>query len=193
MFDQPSKIEITLPQWLAEYAKTYSQSQCIEDRMQFVIHASQKNIDEKTGGPFAAAIFECQTGKLISIGVNLVTQQNLSILHAEMVAITLAQRKLATFDLSAKGLPAYELICTTEPCAMCLGAIPWSGVKRVITAAHDSDARAIGFDEGAKIADWQASLLTKGIEVIGDIGCTQARQVLQNYLHEGGLIYNPKI
>ncbi len=192
MFDQPSQVQFSLPVWLQEYAKTYESSVSIEDRMQFVINASQKNIEYRTGGPFAAAVFECETGELVSIGVNLVTQQNLSILHAEMVALTLAQRKLATFDLGGKGLAAYELVSSTEPCAMCLGAIPWSGVKRTVTAAHDSDAREIGFDEGPKINNWQAALRERGIEVISNIKRDEARQVLQNYLQEGGTIYNSR-
>ena len=192
MFDQPSQIQFSLPVWLQEYAKTYQCSTSVEDRMQFVINASQKNIEYKTGGPFAAAVFECETGELVSIGVNLVTQQNLSILHAEMVALTLAQRKLSTFDLGGTDLPAHELVSSTEPCAMCLGAIPWSGVKRVVTAAHDCDARDIGFDEGPKIADWKAALRERDIEVVNDVKRQEAQQVLKNYLQEGGAIYNSR-
>ena len=54
---------------------------------------------------------------------------------------------------------------STEPCAMCLGAIPWPGVGHIATAAHDMDARAIGFEEGSKPDDWVKELELRGIKV----------------------------
>lgn len=192
MFEQAEKLEIVLPDWVVEFAAGQQAFATIEERMQFVINASRKNIEQQTGGPFAAAVFESETGRLVSLGVNLVTSQKLSILHAEMVAISLAQKKLHTFDLGAPGLPLHELVTSTEPCAMCFGAIPWSGVKRVITAAEDIDARNIGFDEGPKVNDWKAALQERNIEVVAGILREEARQVLQCYLNENGIIYNSR-
>ena len=71
----------------------------LNDRMKAVIRLSQLNIDHQTGGPFAAAVFEKDSGKLISIGVNRVMPLNCSTAHAEIVAISLAQKKLGTYDL----------------------------------------------------------------------------------------------
>ena len=192
MFEQAEKLEIVLPDWVVKFAAGQQAFATIEERMQFVINASRKNIEQQTGGPFAAAVFESETGRLVSLGVNLVTSQKLSILHAEMVAISLAQKKLHTFDLGAPGLPLHELVTSTEPCAMCFGAIPWSGVKRVITAAEDIDARNIGFDEGPKVNDWKAALQERNIEVVAGILREEARQVLQCYLNENGIIYNSR-
>jgi len=67
--------------------------------MSFVIEAAQLNISKSTGGPFAAAVFETESGKLVSLGVNLVTSEGLSILHAEIVAFALAQKKIGSYDL----------------------------------------------------------------------------------------------
>jgi len=87
----------------------------------------------------AAAIFESESGRLVSLGgVNLVTSEGLSILHAETLALALAQHKPGTYDLGRYDLPAHELVTVTEPSAMCLGAIPWSGVRRLITGARDT-------------------------------------------------------
>ena len=130
--------------------------------MSLVIEAAQRNISEGTGGPFAAAVFEMESGKLISLGVNLVLSQGLSILHAEMVAFALAQKKIGSYDLGRYDLPAHELVTSIEPCAMCFGAIPWSGVRRVIAGARDADARSIGFDEGPKMKDWRSELEKTG-------------------------------
>lgn len=160
--------------------------------MEFVIDASRKNIEEGTGGPFAAAIFEIDTGNLVSLGVNLVTTQQLSFLHAEIVATAIAQKKLGNYDLGDTSLPAHELFSSTEPCAMCLGAIPWSGISRLVTAAKDQDARDIGFDEGAKPEDWTEGLQDRGIRVIQNIESEAAKKVLQLYRIENGNIYNTR-
>lgn len=192
MFLQPRSISFQLPGWLNEYAQSYLASTKLSKRMEFVISASRKNVEEGTGGPFAAAIFEIDTGNLVSLGVNIVTTQQLSLLHAEIVAIAIAQTKLKTYDLGNPSLPGHELISSTEPCAMCFGAIPWSGVNRVVTAANDQDARNIGFDEGPKPANWIKSLNDRGIQVIDKFERESALTVLQLYKDSNGYIYNSR-
>ena len=181
---------IQLPEWvntcISESKTIYATN---EERMELVIKLSARNI-KHNGGPFGAAVFERETGKLIAPGINLVMQTNCSVVHAEIVAIILAQQKMATFDLGAEGLPAYELFTSTEPCAMCLGAIPWSGISSLICAARDEDARKIGFDEGEKPEKWIKSLAVRGIRVTRDVLRDKAKTILQQYVDEGGIIYN---
>lgn len=190
MFSQPSALNFEMPDWLLASARSAEPMTSHDACMDFVIEAARQNIQRRTGGPFAAAIFESASGALVSLGVNLVTTRNASMLHAEMVAITLAQLKLRTYDLGRPDLPAHTLVTSTEPCAMCLGAIPWSGVRRVITGARDCDARAVGFDEGQKVGDWQGGLRDRGIEVVTDVQRKAARAVLEVYRDLGGSIYN---
>lgn len=191
-FSQPAVLTIELPSWVAAFSQTYAAGADIGDRMAFVIGAARRCVEEKTGGPFAAAVFEQASGTLVSLGVNLVTTQRLSMLHAEMVAISIAQRKLGTYDLGAAGLPRHELVTSTEPCAMCLGGIPWCGVTRVVTAARDEDARRLGFDEGAKPASWEAALQQRGIAVVTDVQRDAARAVLEMYAAGGGHVYRSR-
>ncbi len=162
----------------------------IEERMHLVITLSRLNIEHKTGGPFGAAVFEQESGKLIAAGVNIVIAANCSIAHAEIMAIGIAQQMLGHYDLSSEEMPCYELVTSTAPCAMCLGAIPWSGVRRVICGARDEDARSIGFDEGAKPLNWVLSLESRGITVIQDVLREEAKKVLLQYQDSGGIIYN---
>lgn len=182
---------LRLPAWvepfIAEQGQFYPTA---EARMQLAIKLAQKNVAEQTGGPFGAAIFNMKTHRLIAPGVNLVVPQNCAILHAEMVAITIAQQVLGSFDLGAEHLPDCELVASTEPCAMCFGAVPWSGVKRLVCGARDEDARAIGFDEGPKLPNWQETLQARDIEVWCDICRKEAAAVLQQYAATSGLIYN---
>jgi tRNA(Arg) A34 adenosine deaminase TadA len=157
--------------------------------MRLAIELARQNVVRRTGGPFGAAVFEAAGGMLVSVGVNLVEASNCSLAHAEMIAIALAQQALGHYDLGAAG--TYELVTSVEPCAMCLGAIPWSGLRRVVCGAHGEDAAAIGFDEGVKPADWIGALRQRGIEVIRDMEREDARAVLQQYGQTGGLIYTP--
>jgi len=182
---------LTLPRWLQDWpAHEERRFASVEARMQFVIELARANIEHRTGGPFGAAVFEAGSGLLISVGVNLVESARCSIAHAEMIAIALAQQAVKNYDLGAGGR-GHELVTSTEPCAMCLGAIPWSGVRRVVCGAHGEDAAAIGFEEGAKPPDWVGELQKRHVEVVRDVRREEAQAVLRQYAQTGGLIYNP--
>ena len=184
-------IQIELPAWLKEILVTNNLVfPTPEDQMRFVISLAQKNIHFATGGPFAAAIFDIGTGRLISAGVNMVTTLGLSIAHAEIISIMQAQAILGNFDLGSVSLPGCVLVSSTECCAMCLGAVPWSGVRALVTGAKDEDARAVGFDEGSKREDWISELEKRGISVLTEVLRADAAQVLQDYKRQGGKVYN---
>ncbi len=102
----------------------------------------------------------------------------------------LAQQVMGTHDLGAEGMPVLELVSSTEPCAMCLGAVPWSGVRRLVCAARGDDAVAIGLDEGAKPCAWEDELTARGISVERDVCRDAAAAVLRDYAESGGTIYN---
>lgn len=186
-----AEIILRLPEWLENSLPPKDLVHpSPESRMDLVLALARGNIEHQTGGPFAAAVFHRESGQLIAAGVNLVTASGYSIAHAEIVALTLAQQYLGSFTLNAPGLPECELVTSTEPCAMCLGALPWSGIRRLICGARDEDARIVGFDEGDKPTDWIGCLERRGIRVLCDIRRQQARQILTDYASTGGLIYN---
>jgi tRNA(Arg) A34 adenosine deaminase TadA len=185
-----NQVVLRLPFWVEDFlAESEKVFPSIEKRMQFVIKLSRLNVENNTGGPFGAGIFD-KNGCLTSVGVNQVESLNLSIAHAEILAISLAQQATGNYDLGALKGSSYELVTTTEPCVMCLGAVCWSGVRKVICGASDEDAREIGFDEGPKPQDWVRSLENRGITVIRDVCRQQAKAVLTDYQRKGGLIYN---
>lgn len=183
---------LRLPGWVDGLVSEGSTYPATEDRMRLVVELSRLNVRNGTGGPFGAAVFERESGRLVAPGVNLVVGSGCSVFHAEMVAIMLAQKTFGTFDLGGQSIPPCELVASTEPCAMCLGATPWSGVESLITGARDEDARAVGFDEGAKMTEWAASLEDRGISVRLDVLREEAAAVLQEYAELGGEIYNSR-
>lgn len=185
-----SSVILSLPNWLADILpppeRIYDTP---ESRMALVIELATHNIRLGQGGPFAAAVFDLESGRLIAPGVNLVITSNCSVAHAEIMALMLAQKQVGNFSLAAAGLKA-ELTTSTEPCAMCLGAIPWAGIKQLACGAREADARAVGFDEGDKPPHWPRLLEKRGIRVLRDICRDKAVAVLQEYQRQGGVIYN---
>lgn len=185
-----AELVLRLPAWLRDLIEREGRRlDTVENRMRFAIELARENIEHRTGGPFGAAVFEAESGRLVSAGVNLVEASHCSIAHAEMIAIAMGQQTLGRYDLGADGR-TYEMVTSAEPCAMCLGAIPWSGLQRVVCGAHGEDAGAIGFDEGAKPADWVGELRRRGIEVVRDVLREEAQAVLRQYAESGGLVYN---
>jgi tRNA(Arg) A34 adenosine deaminase TadA len=180
---------LPLPGWVGAWLARHASAPVRGDtaRMAIAIGLARENTLRGSGGPFGAAIFERRTGRLVAAGVNRVTASGQSFAHAEMLAIALAQRAHGGFDLSR---PAHELVTSSEPCAMCFGAIPWSGVARVVCGARAADAEAIGFDEGPKPRGWVAALEARGIEVARDVCRSDAVAVLRGYRDAGHPIYN---
>src|SRR5215207_4998097 len=185
------RVTLGLPAWVEELDldREYPTQ---EERMRLVVELSRLNVERGTGGPFGAAVFDLSTNRLVAPGMNLVVPSNCSVAHAEMVAIMVAQQVVGDFDLGGDGTPAYELVASTEPCAMCLGATPWSGVRRLVCGARDEDASAIGFDEGEKLSEWAVALEERGISVERDVLREEAAAVLRHYAESGGRIYNAR-
>jgi tRNA(Arg) A34 adenosine deaminase TadA len=174
------------PEWIAKELDLASPRFDDEARMRLAIDLARRNVLHG-GGPFGAAVFEAETGQVVAVGANSVVAQKCSLLHAEVAAIAFAQAAVSSHTL-AKG--AYELFASSEPCAQCLGATVWSGVRRLVCGATADDAEAIGFDEGPRRIDWAAQLQARGIAVTLGVLATEARDVLASYAARGGPIYN---
>jgi guanine deaminase len=95
---------------------------------------------EKGYGPFGAVIV--RNGVIISEAVNSVTASKDPTAHAEISAIRKASEVLDTHNLED-----CILYTSCEPCPMCLGAIYWSGLKKVFFAADRRDAAKAGFSD----------------------------------------------
>ena len=185
-------VTLRLPGWVDDFLTEDRVYPTVEDRMRLAIELSLSNIHHGSGGPFGAAIFERETGRLLAPGLNLVTSLGCSVLHAEMVAILVAPSVIGDFVLGGPAHPLYELVASTQPCALCLGATPWSGVSHLVCGAREEDAEEIGFDEGGKPADGIRSLEERGSTVERDILRDEATSVLREYVEKDGEIYNAR-
>jgi len=184
--------EVSLPKWaIEENLKLPKFIPDVEQRMREVIRFAEINLNRKTGGPFAAGIFEKNSGAVIGIGVNRVVPSNNSSAHAEIVAISLAQKKLATFDLGGPRMPDHQIVVNGRPCAMCCGALPWSGVRSLVIGASGERIESLtGFDEGAVHPHWQRELGKRGIEVIENVLAEEEEVVFQRFRDNDEPVYN---
>lgn len=162
--------------------------------MAAVIRFARLNFERGTGGPFAAGVFERDTGKLIVIGVNRVMAHNCSSAHAEVMTLSLAQQKLGTYDLGGPGLPAHQFVVNWRPCAMCFGATLWSGIRSLVIAGSGPELEQItGFDEGPVHPDWENELARRGIELMNHVLTEEALQVYRDFAASQQFVYNSRL
>lgn len=186
----PDAVTVGLPAWVKDFVLTSAVCPTDEDRMRLAIDLSRENVLHGTGGPFGAAVFEEGTGRLVSVGVNSVERLHSSVLHAEVMALMLAQAAVGSFTLHGPSTRLHMLATSCEPCAMCLGAILWSGVRRIVCGARREAALAIGFEEGPVFAESYQYLEARGISIVRGLLADEAEAVLRLYQERGGVVYN---
>ena len=92
------------------------------------------------GGPFGAVVVK--DGTIVGRGHNEVLHRNDPTAHAEMQAIRDACAYLGSYWL--EGCVLYT---TCEPCPMCLAAIHWARLEKVVYAQTTQDAADLGFGD----------------------------------------------
>jgi tRNA(Arg) A34 adenosine deaminase TadA len=187
-------ILLSMPAWASgELAQLPQTMPTLEERMAAVIRFSRLNFERGAGGPFAAGVFERNSGKLVVIGVSRVMPSNCSSAHAEVMALSLAQKQLGVYDLGGPGLPAHQLVVNWRPCTMCYGAVIWSGVCSLVVAGAGLELEEItGFDEGPMPADWVGELHKRGIEVIQNVLRDEACGVFTAFRASVNIVYNAR-
>lgn len=77
-------------------------------------------------------------GKVISTGYNRREEKKNALMHAELIAIDRACKKLGAWRLEG-----CELYVTLEPCPMCAGAVANARIKNVYFGAYDTKMGAV--------------------------------------------------
>jgi tRNA(Arg) A34 adenosine deaminase TadA len=194
MSDMLSAFTLSMPSWFNDFAGVLPDHvESPEEGMAIILELSRLNIVHDTGGPFAAGVFESCSGRIISLGVNRVMAHNCSSAHAEIMALSLAQKRRGTYDLGGKGMPSHDLYVNWLPCTMCFGAVLWSGVKRLVIAGHGAELEEItGFDEGPRPVNWEEELAVRKIEVIAPVMRDQAIEVFREFRDGNNTVYNAR-
>ncbi|HYC04321.1 MAG TPA: nucleoside deaminase [Azospirillaceae bacterium] len=111
-----------------------------EEFLRLAVALSAKGMQGGAGGPFGAVVV--LDGQVVGEGWNRVTSTNDPTAHAEVVAIRDACARIGRFSLA--GAVIYS---SCEPCPMCLAAIYWARLDRLVYANSRDEAAAIGFDD----------------------------------------------
>lgn len=135
------------------------------------IRLAREHSQDGQGGPFGAVV--TRGDEVVGRGWNQVVLGSDPTAHAEILAIRDAAKRLGTHIL--EGCVIY---CSCEPCPMCLSAIYWARIRRVVFAGSWEDARSAGFDD-AEIAhelglDWDRRTV-EGVQALRE----EAKEVLQ--------------
>ena len=104
------------------------------------IELAIENVRSGRGGPFGALVVK--DGRVIATGVNQVTTGNDPTAHAEVMAIRTACQAMGSFQLDG-----CQIYTSCEPCPMCLAAIYWARLDRLVFASTRDEAAGIGFDD----------------------------------------------
>ncbi|MEU9897149.1 nucleoside deaminase [Streptomyces phaeochromogenes] len=198
MIDIAKEYRVVLPTWIDdELAAVPAVIPDRDDRMRLVHRLADRNWREGNGGPFAALVAERDTGRIVSVGVNVVLASGVSSAHAEVVALGLAQTATGGWDLGGDGMTAHELVVNWRPCIQCYGAAMWSGVRGLVVAGEGPELEEITtFDEGPLGVDWAEQFQARGIEVVRDVLRDEALAVFRGYREavdaDGIVVYNAR-
>jgi guanine deaminase len=125
--------------------------------MHRAIELSRESV-QQGGGPFGAVVV--LDGRVLGEGKNHVVPDGDPTGHAEINAIRNACRAQGSHSL--QGAVIYT---SCEPCPMCLGAIWWARISRIVFANSRDAAAHIGFDDAALYREVSAPLEHRRIKI----------------------------
>jgi len=111
-------------------------------------------------------------GDIVATGHNRSISDSDPSGHAELVALRAAAQSLENYRL-----PTATLYVTLEPCVMCVGAIAQARVGRVVFAAYDEKAGALG--SATDLSDSKA--LNHRFEINGGLLADESALLLQEF------------
>ncbi|HED36110.1 MAG TPA: nucleoside deaminase [Gammaproteobacteria bacterium] len=120
---------------MPEHTPEQQDQQFLQQAIELAIRSASQE-----GGPFGAVIVK--DGKIIGRGHNQVTETCDPSAHAEIIAIRDACKTINEYQLTE-----CTLYASCEPCPMCMSAIYWARIPRLVYAATSADAAQAGFDD----------------------------------------------
>ena len=179
--DLPMKVTWEMPSWADGLVPPGQTFPTVSDRMALAVELSRRNLAERTGDPYGAAVFDLSTSLPVAIGVNVVGPSSSVAAHGEVVALCLAGVAVGNPDLGMGVGGPVELLTSCAPCMLCQGAILGSGVSSLVIAAREQDTRSLGLGTSSRPPDWVERMQGQGVAVTQDILRAEAVEVLRDY------------
>lgn len=111
-------------------------------------------------------------GKIIARGHNLREKSNDPTMHAEIVAIRKACKKLGSWRL--EGCTVYV---TIEPCSMCAGTLLWTRINKIVYGAKDPKGGALG----TSINIFEAKNINHHPEIVGGVLENECSAIMKDF------------
>ena len=112
---------------------------CTNDDEMYMLEALKEAAKAAEAGEVPVGAVIVKDGHIIARTHNLVESAMTSSAHAEMLALTEAERAVGS-----KWLTGAAMYVTLEPCSMCAGAIILARIDRLVIGADDPKAGACG-------------------------------------------------
>lgn len=128
---------------------------------------------KKNEVPIGAVIVK--DNKIIATGYNLREKKQNATMHAEIIAINKACKKLKSWRLSD-----CDIYITLEPCLMCLGAILNARIKNLYFGAFDKSHSSISSHQELL----SKSVLNHKIIIEGGILQVECSQILSDFFEK---------
>ena len=132
--------------------------------------------------PFGSVLVQADV--IIAKTHNTVWRDTDPTAHAEINCLRVAAQVVESIDLS--GMTLYT---TCEPCPMCLAAIHWSKVDRVVFGASIADAARAGFTELPIAAEELVRLGRSPLKVDGPVLKDECVTLFEEWKKAGGRTY----
>ena len=113
--------------------------------------------------------------KIIARGYNLRESKNNSLMHAEIIAINKACKKLNSWRLDE-----CDLYVTLEPCPMCAGAIIQSRIKNVFFGAKDLKSGCVS----SKVELFKENLFNHNVNFADRVLESECSEILKEFFSE---------
>ncbi len=123
--------------------------------------------------PIGAVIV--RDGKIIARGYNKRETKKNALLHAEIIAIDKACKKLGGWRL-----PGCDMYVTLEPCPMCSGAIINSRIENVYFGAYDKKSGCAS----SNINLFEKGLFNHDVNIVGGIMEEECATMLSSFFKE---------
>jgi tRNA(adenine34) deaminase len=130
-------------------------------------------LDEARQGDFPFGAVIVREGQVLARGRNLGRTNGDPTAHGEMIAI-----RRCLVDHGAAALPGSTLYTSGEPCAMCMGAILWCRIGRLVFAASVQQIATKMDDIMISSAELAARAPFLPITITGGVLASQAIQLL---------------
>jgi len=149
-----------------------------KDCLRMAVDSAAVSLDDGDG-PFGCIIADGK--RILGSARNSTVAESNPTAHAEMIAIREACRVF-----KAENLASSTAYCSCEPCPMCLAALFYAGVTRVVFAATLEDARGFGSGDPLVDADWLNRQAKLGLELIAGPERERAKALFAQYVEKFG-------